>query len=125
MLGAASAVRAMAGKRRLALASGSPLELIEFTLAKLELRDAFEIVISSEAVPRGKPHPDVFLAAAELLKVPAADCFVLEDSLVGVQAAEAAGMPCLAIPSLLAATPAIAAIATVVAPSLDQVRFNF
>jgi HAD superfamily hydrolase (TIGR01509 family) len=125
MRGAVQMVRALHGQRPQALASGSPLEVIEFTLNQLGVRDAFDIILSSESVTRGKPHPDVFLATAELLKLSPADCYVIEDSLIGTQAAQAAGMRCLTIPSLLAATPAIAQIATVVAPSLEQVRFTF
>lgn len=77
---------------RTALASGSSPELIEIILRKLNLPDPFEIVLSSEKVPRPKPWPDVFLRAAELLGVNPEECLVIEDSALGIQAASAAGM---------------------------------
>jgi beta-phosphoglucomutase-like phosphatase (HAD superfamily) len=46
---------------------------------------------------RGKPAPDIFLRAAELLKVPPADCWVIEDSKPGIAAAKAATMRVIAI----------------------------
>jgi beta-phosphoglucomutase-like phosphatase (HAD superfamily) len=85
--------------RRLAVASGSPIEAIESVLAQLEILSLFEVVISSESVNRGKPHPDVFLIAAEKLGVEPGECVVIEDSVVGAQAAKAAGMKCIAVPS--------------------------
>lgn len=119
MPGAVDLVRRLHPLRPMALASGSPLQVIENVLARLEIRDCFQVVITSESVERGKPHPDVFLKAAELLGVPPADCLVFEDSLVGVQAARAAGMQCFAVPSGRAAE--IEAIATSVFTSLAEV----
>lgn len=84
----------------LAVASGSPTEAIERTLDVLAIRDAFQLLISSEQVSRGKPKPDVFLAAAEQLGVPPETCVVFEDSLIGAQAARAAGMRCIVRPSV-------------------------
>lgn len=46
-------------------------------------------------VPRGKPAPDLFLAAAAAQSVPPSACLVIEDSITGIRAANAAGMPCL------------------------------
>jgi beta-phosphoglucomutase len=60
-------------------------------------RPFFSIIVASEDVPRGKPHPDVFLHTAALLGVPPARCLVIEDSMHGITAARAAGMRCLAI----------------------------
>jgi HAD superfamily hydrolase (TIGR01509 family) len=51
-----------------------------------------DAVASSEDVQRGKPHPDLFLAAAAKLGVSPERCTVMEDSEVGIQAARAAGM---------------------------------
>jgi len=78
-----------------ALASGSSQELIEIILRKLDLMNSFEVVLSSERVPRPKPWPDVFLRAAELLNTPPDQCLVIEDSMLGIQAARAAGMLCI------------------------------
>ena len=99
MPGAVDCVRALAATRKLVVASGSPATLIDFALSVLGIRDCFAALVTSEDVPRGKPHPDVFLHAAHLLGAAPADCLVIEDSLIGVQAARAAGMRCYAIPS--------------------------
>lgn len=99
MPGAVECVRRLACLAPLALASGSPLPLIQSVIKNLGLETEFKILISSESVLRGKPHPDVFLAAATSLGVAPEKCLVLEDSFVGAQAANAAEMVCFAIPS--------------------------
>ncbi|MEO8205934.1 MAG: HAD family phosphatase [Chthoniobacterales bacterium] len=99
MNGAVECVRRLAGIAPLALASGSPLPLIESVVARLDIRLEFQSLISSESVARGKPFPDVFLASAVALGVKPSGCLVFEDSLVGVRAAKTAGMRCIAIPS--------------------------
>jgi sugar-phosphatase len=86
------------GGRRVALASSSPLVIIHATLERLGLEGAFDVVQSAQSLPFGKPHPGIFLRTAELLSVPAVDCVVLEDSLIGVIAAKAARMRCVAVP---------------------------
>lgn len=83
---------------RLALASSSPLALIEAALEGLRLRDRFEHIVSAEHERYGKPHPAVFLRAAEALGIAPGECLVLEDSLAGVIAAKAARMRCIAVP---------------------------
>lgn len=84
----------------LAIASGSSLEIIHAVLAATQLQDFFSVVTSAEEVAKGKPAPDVFLEAAHRLEVDPTDCIVVEDSIYGVQAAQAAGMKCIAIPYL-------------------------
>lgn len=78
-----------------AIASSSPPVFIEAVLEKFGLRDEFQVVVSGEQVPKGKPAPDVYLRAAELLGVNPANCAVLEDARHGVAAAKAAGMHCI------------------------------
>jgi HAD superfamily hydrolase (TIGR01509 family) len=75
-----------------ALASGSSPELIDTILEKLHLKGFFDVVLSSEKVPRPKPWPDVFLRAAEFMNVLPGECIVIEDSFLGIEAARAAGM---------------------------------
>jgi HAD superfamily hydrolase (TIGR01509 family) len=103
MDGAVDLVRRLHGLAPMAVASGSPLEGIERAMQRLGIRDCFEVVLSSESVARGKPAPDVFLKAAELLGVDPACCLVFEDSLHGVRAGVAAGMKVFAVPSLTSA----------------------
>jgi HAD superfamily hydrolase (TIGR01509 family) len=83
---------------RLALASSSAPEIIATTLRKLRITEHFPIVVSSVEVGRGKPAPDVFLAAASRLGLPPSRCLVVEDSRNGVLAAKRAGMACVAVP---------------------------
>ncbi|NGZ75120.1 HAD family hydrolase [Saccharibacillus alkalitolerans] len=78
-----------------AVASSSPPAFIEAVLEKFGLRGEFAAVASGEEVPRGKPAPDVFLRAAELLGANPERCVVLEDSKHGIDAAKAAGMSCI------------------------------
>lgn len=101
MPGAVELVRAARAAEcfRLAVASGSPLPAIEQAMRPLGILDHFDLLLSSESVPRGKPAPDVFLEAARRLGCSPNDCTVFEDSLIGVQAACAAGMRCIAVPS--------------------------
>ena len=89
---------ARAGGRPIALASSSPKRLIEAALARLDLAGAFSVVQSAETEELGKPHPAIFLRTAERLGVPPVDCVVVEDSLLGVIAAKAARMRCIAVP---------------------------
>jgi len=60
-----------------------------------------DLVVAGDEVSRGKPAPDIFLAAAERLGEPAAQCLALEDSNAGVRAAHAAGMQVVMVPDLL------------------------
>jgi beta-phosphoglucomutase len=77
---------------RQAIASSAPRENVEVMLRALGLRDYFDAVTSAEDVTAGKPDPQVFLAAASRLQLPAARCVVVEDAAAGVEAARRAGM---------------------------------
>ncbi len=85
---------------RLAIASGSSPEVIEELTEIVGLRKYFELLVSSEEVPRGKPAPDIFLLTAEKLGIKSAEAIVLEDTQYGVEAAVRAGMRCVAIPTI-------------------------
>ena len=90
-------------------------------LAHSGLADHFDAIITRDDVARGKPFPDLYLAAARQLGVPAAQALALEDSHSGVRSAHAAGVPVIMVPDLLPATPEIAALALAVADDLHQV----
>ena len=96
--GAIDAVRSLAEHWPLAVASSSPRSLIETVLSTADLGSAFVAVVSSEEVPRGKPAPDVYLAAADRLSVSARACAAIEDSSNGLRSAAAAGLTVIAIP---------------------------
>jgi len=67
-------------------------------LAALDLGEAFEVVHSAEDEPYGKPHPGIYLTAAERLGVDPVACVAIEDSVAGVVAAKAARMAAVAVP---------------------------
>jgi HAD superfamily hydrolase (TIGR01509 family) len=97
--GAVDAVRRIAARWPLAIASSSNPELIEVVLRSAGLQDAFPVLVSSQEVARGKPAPDVYLEAARRLDVAPARCAAVEDSHNGIRAAKAAGMRVLAVPN--------------------------
>jgi sugar-phosphatase len=82
----------------LALASSSPITLIESVLRMGGLEDRFDVVLTGEDEEHGKPYPDVYLTAARRLGVPPERCLAIEDSINGVRAAKAAGMVAVAVP---------------------------
>ncbi|WP_448630557.1 HAD family hydrolase [Cellulomonas soli] len=83
-----------------AVASGSPAAAIRAALHLIGLDRLLTTVVSADEVAAGKPAPDVFLEAARRLGVEPAQCLVVEDAVPGVLAARAAGMHCVAIPSV-------------------------
>lgn len=82
----------------LAVASGSSPEVIALCLSEAGYDGLFCAEVSAAEVPRGKPAPDVFLEAARRLGTPPGRCLVFEDTLVGLEAARAAGMACVLLP---------------------------
>lgn len=75
------------------IASSSSIDRLQLCLSILDIADEFgNNVFSAEMVSRGKPHPDIFLLAADKLGVSPGSCLVIEDSASGIKAAVAAGM---------------------------------
>jgi HAD superfamily hydrolase (TIGR01509 family) len=97
--GAVDAVRRIAARWPLAVASSSNPELIEVVLRSARLEELFPVTVSSQEVARGKPAPDVYLEAAARLGVEAVRCAAVEDSHNGIRSAKAAGMRVVAIPN--------------------------
>ena len=117
--GAVAAVQRLAERWPLGLASSSNRSLIELVLELTRLRGCFWAVVSSEEVPHGKPAPDVYLRAAELLGIAPERCCAVEDSSNGIRAAKAAGLRTIAIPNAhFPPAPEVVALADVVLPSL-------
>ncbi|RYD29649.1 MAG: HAD family phosphatase [Verrucomicrobiaceae bacterium] len=83
----------------MAVASGSDAEIVKSGLEALGILDLFQTVITPVDVPHGKPAPDMFLLAASRLGVSPGRCLVFEDGHLGVEAAKAAGMPYVFIPT--------------------------
>jgi HAD superfamily hydrolase (TIGR01509 family) len=99
--GAVEAVKRLAARWPLGLASSSNRELIDLVLELSGLAPCFQVTVSSEEVARGKPAPDVYLDAAHRLGVRPDRCAAVEDSENGIRSAKAAGMRVLAIPNPL------------------------
>jgi HAD superfamily hydrolase (TIGR01509 family) len=119
--GAVAAVRRLGGSFTLALASSSARILIDQVLATAGLTDAFVVTLSTEEVPRGKPAPDVYLAATEKLGLTPEVCAAVEDSSNGLRSAAAAGLAVIAVPHGVYPPAAVAlAMAALVIPSIDQ-----
>ena len=79
------------------IASSTHLENITMTLEALGLGEFFSAIVSAEDVKRGKPDPEVFLTAAQQIGVEPGNAVVFEDALVGIAAAQAAGMRVVAV----------------------------
>lgn len=92
-IGTRETLHALAGSGfALAVATSGPPENVELVLRETRLADQFAAVVTGFDVERGKPAPDCFLLAAERCGVAPADCVVIEDAPVGIQAAKAGGM---------------------------------
>lgn len=79
------------------LAAASSSKNAALILEKIGLMDDFQTIISGNDFTHGKPHPEIFLKAAEKLKLKVSECVVFEDALSGVQAAKAGGFMCVGI----------------------------
>ena len=82
----------------LAVATSSVSASARPFLARHALTPFFEAVVTGEEVEHGKPHPDIYLRAAEKLGIAADACLVIEDALSGIAAAKAAKIRVAAIP---------------------------
>jgi len=82
---------------KLALATSAPPVNVRWVLAKTGLKKYFKVIIDSTGIKNGKPAPDIFLKAAKKLKVPARQCIVFEDAMMGIEAAKRAGMKVIGV----------------------------
>jgi beta-phosphoglucomutase len=87
---------------RLALVTGTPYAQV-VRILPLSLRRLFECIVTSDKLRYGKPHPQPYLKAARLLKLPVHACMVIENAPYGIEAAKRAGMFCVAITTSLPA----------------------
>jgi HAD superfamily hydrolase (TIGR01509 family) len=119
--GAVEAVRRIAERWPLGLASSSNRPLIDRALELSGLAPLFRVTVSSEEVPRGKPAPDVYLEAARRLEVAPERCAAVEDSASGIRSAAAARMRVVAIPNRAFPPPPDAlALAAAIVPSVRE-----
>ena len=123
--GAAACIERLAAVAPLGIASGALRAEIEAILTAANLRDRFQVIVGADDVVRSKPAPDTYERAVELLAAagtgadPSA-CVAIEDTVWGIEAAHAAGLPCVA---LTHSYPAAAlAAADAVLGSLDELQ---
>jgi beta-phosphoglucomutase-like phosphatase (HAD superfamily) len=97
----AAFAESLRGKVPMAIASGGSRMIIEKTLHVVGISDWFDEVVTADDVVDGKPAPDIFLHAAQLLGVVPGRCLALDDAPAGILAAQRAGMQVIAVPSPL------------------------
>ncbi len=88
-----------AAGKPIAVASGGRRDDVVATLRHIGARDLFDIIVTADDVATAKPAPDLFLLAAERMGVSPEQCYVIEDSDLGIEAADRAGMDSVRIPS--------------------------
>jgi beta-phosphoglucomutase len=87
------------GGFRVAVGSSGPAENVRLAIDRLGIGGLLSATVTGDDVRRGKPDPQVFLIAAERMRVPSARCVVVEDAPVGVEAARRGGMRAIALAS--------------------------
>ncbi|MEL7628403.1 hexitol phosphatase HxpB [Pectobacterium aroidearum] len=105
---------------KIALASASPLHMQQQVLRMFNLDHYFDVLMSAEALPYSKPHPEVYLNAANALGVSPTQCVTLEDSVNGMIATKAARMRSIVIPQAEFRADARWALADYKLDSLNQ-----
>ena len=88
----ANVIRKFYKKLPMAIGTGSTIKGVKQTLGIIKMQHYFNIIITSDDVEYGKPHPETFLKCAELMNVNPKDCIVFEDGELGMQAARSARM---------------------------------
>ena len=93
-------LQALKGKYKLAVASGADRTIVTSLMDKF-YPDIFDAIVSGQDVKNGKPDPEPYLKAADMLSLDASDCLVVENAPLGVLSAKNAGMYCVAVPTYL------------------------
>lgn len=107
---------------RKAVATSTSYEEANAKLTQTNILPRMDAVVAGDQIQRGKPAPDIFLAAAEKLKVEPRHCLVLEDSEAGIRAAHAAGMIAIMVPDMKQPEEEVRRMAFRIAASLYEVR---
>lgn len=103
-----------------AVASSSEFGIVEHNLNKANIREYFDAIVSGEQVIHGKPSPDIFLKAAELIDISPSDCYVFEDSYNGIRGASKAGCTPVMIPDTNQPTDEMRQLCAGIYPSLND-----
>ena len=107
----------------MALATSSHPKDANTVLKALDFEDFFSCVVAKNSVERVKPHPDIFLYAANEMNIPPENCLVIEDAEKGILAADAAGMKSIAVPNRYTMDNDFSK-ATLVVKSLKEINYE-
>jgi HAD superfamily hydrolase (TIGR01509 family) len=105
-----------------AVATSTRRERARSKLANANLLDRFSALVGGDEVGRGKPDPEIFLTAAQRLRVQPSACLVLEDSPAGFEAAIRAGMQAIVVPDLCPPPDEVLGVRPTVMSTLHDVR---
>jgi HAD superfamily hydrolase (TIGR01509 family) len=108
----------------LGIASSGSRGRVDFLLDRLNLKKHFRVVVTGDEVAHGKPHPAVFLKAAQRLRTDPCDLIAFEDAFSGVKAAKSAGMMCIGIAQPDHASILLDAGATHVVPDFQSLSYS-
>jgi len=105
---------------KLAVASSTDTDKTKEHLEASDILQDFEVIVGGDQVEKGKPHPDIFLRAAQLLGVKPEHCMVVEDSPAGLKAARAAGMIPVMVPDFVPPNEETRQISYAILESLEE-----
>ena len=107
----------------IALASSTRERTVRRMLGEADLTRYFDIIICGDMVSHSKPHPEIFLTAADRSNALPQDCYVIEDSYNGIRCAHNAGMHPIMVPDILQPDEEIRGLAEIVLPSLKETAY--
>lgn len=109
-----------------AVATSTKTHKAEHKLRNADILDVFSFIVGGDQVERSKPHPDIYLKAAEKLGANPRNCLAFEDSENGVKSAFAAGLTVVQVPDLVAPSPSLEHLGHIIVDSLlDVLSYNF
>lgn len=108
---------------KVGLVTSSPLFKMDIALKKMNLVGIFDVEITADDITKGKPDPMCYLLGAEKLNVSPSECFVLEDSMFGVQAGRSAGMRVIGLSTSVSAEKLKEKGAEIVIPDFTDISF--
>jgi beta-phosphoglucomutase len=105
---------------RLGLVTGSARSVVDESLTPTGVAGFFETIVTGDEVARGKPDPEPYWSAAARLGLPSSQCLAIENALLGISSAKAAGMGCVALETTLSAEQL--SVADQVFPDVQSMR---
>lgn len=109
---------------KMAVGSSGPIENVNFVLDKCNIAKYFDAVVHRGLVSNAKPDPEIFLTAAKLIELPSENCIVIEDAVVGIQAAQRASMKCVALATTFTRELLIPANSNLIVDDFTSLNFD-